>query len=247
MSNHKRTLSYIESKQLKHQLLNDGSFQKYKAYRKLSNQLKLEHSIEQIDEHTGQLYKVPTFEYYQIIEQLQKELIDEISPFGFHHCQQIENNSYNRVERLRKRLANMLESDNDTYFITFTFDDEYIDKLNDKTKREYVSCVLKQKATDYVANVDYGGTSEYIDSKGQLRTATGRIHFHALANNTIEKDDWAYGFISSFKVRKSTQKEKMTSLGSLPPYLDKFTKHAIKKSTNNLRPIYSRNTNREGE
>jgi len=247
MTNQKHKLSYTESKQLKHQLINDGTFKKYKAHRKKCNQLKLLYSIDQIDDTTGQIYKVPTFEYYDIIKQLEQQLINEISPFGFHQCQQIENNGYNRVSRLRKRLANMLESDNDTYFVTFTFDDEYIEKLSDKTKREYVSRVLKATATDYVANVDYGGTSEYIDNNGQLRTATGRIHFHALANNTIEKDKWPYGFISCFKVRKSTQEEKLESLGSLPPYLDKFTKHAIKKSTKNMRPIYSRNTNREGE
>ena len=247
MSNHKHTLSYTESKQLKHTLLNDGTFKKYKAYRKQCYKLKFKHSIQQIDEDTGQILIVPTFEYYHIIEQLKNELINEISPFGFYHCEQIENNGYNRVGRLRKRLANMLESDNDTYFITFTFDDEYIDKLNDKTKRVMVSRVLKEIATDYVANVDYGGTSEYIDSNGQLRIATGRIHFHALANNSLQSDKWAYGFSSCIKVRKSTQEDKLTSLASLPPYLDKFTKHAIKKSTNNLRPIYSRNTNREGE
>lgn len=247
MTNRKHTLSYTESKQLKHQLLNDGTFKKYKAYRKKCNQLKLLHSIDEIDDITGELYKIPTFEYYDIIKQLEQQLINEISPFGFYQCQQIENNGYNRVGRLRKRLANMLESENDTYFITFTFSDEYIDKLNDKSKRVMVSRVLKETATDYVANVDYGGDSEYIDSKGQLRTATSRIHFHALANNSIHKDKWPYGFISCFKVRKSTPKQKMYSLGALPPYLDKFTKHAIKKSTNNLRPIYSRNTKREGE
>lgn len=243
MINHKAKLSYMESKELKHQLLNDGSFKKYKAYRKLCNQLKLKYSIDEIDEFTGQLYKVPTFEYYEMIEQLQEELIAEISPFGFIHCQQIENNGYNRVSRLRKRLSNMLQSDKPTYFITFTFSDEYIDKLNDKSKRVMVSRVLKETATDYVANVDYGGDSEYIDNKGDLRTATGRIHFHALSNGFIQSDKWPYGFITCIEVRKSTQQEKLISLGSLPPYLDKFTKHAIKKSTKNLRPIYSRNTN----
>jgi len=247
MTKQKRTLSYKESKQLKHTLINDGTFKKYKDYRKKCYQLKLEHSIDEIDDISGELYKVPSFEYYRIIEQLKNELIAQISPFGFQQCEQIENNGYNRVGRLRKRLAPMLESDEDTYFITFTFDDEYLDKLSDKTKREYVARVLKAIATDYVANVDYGGTYEYIDNKGQVRTATGRIHFHALANSSIDKDKWPYGFITCIKVRKSTKKAKMNSLGSLPPYLDKFTKHAIKKTTNNLRPIYSRNTKREGE
>ena len=234
----------MESKQLKHTLINDGTFKKYKAYRKQAYKLKLIHSIEQIDEFTGELCRVPSFEYTRIVMELEEQLIKEISPFGFLQCQQIENNGYNRVGRLRKRLANMLESDKPTYFITFTFSDEYIDKLSDKTKREYVARVLKATATDYVANTDYGGTSEYIDSNGQLRTATGRIHFHALSNSPIDKEQWPYGYISCFKVRKSTQEEKAASLESLPPYLDKFTKHAIKKSTNNLRPIYSRNTNK---
>ena len=247
MATQKHTLSYTESKQLKHQLLNDGSFKKYKAYRKQCNKLKLKHSIEELDQQTGELYKVPTFEYYHIIKQLEEKLINEISPFGFHQCQQLENNGYHRVTRLRKRLGNMIESDEPTYWITFTFSDEYLDKLNDKSKRVMVARVLKATATDYVANVDYGGDSEYIDSKGQLRTATGRIHFHALANNSIDKEQWPYGFIRVDEVRKSTQEDKLTSLGSLPPYLDKFTKHAIKKSTKYLRTIYSRNTKREGE
>ena len=247
MTKQKRTLSYTESKQLKHILLNDGTFKKYKAYRKQCYKLRLKHSIEQINEITGEIDKIPSFEYYRIIEQLEQELINEISPFGFLQCQQIENNGYQRVSRLRKRTANMLESDNPTYFITFTFNDEYIDKLSDKTKREYVARVLKATATDYIANTDYGGTSEYIDNNGQVRTATGRIHFHALSNSPIDKEQWPYGFSSCIKVRKSTQEEKAESLGSLPPYLDKFTKHAIKKTTKNLRPIYSRNTKREGE
>ena len=247
MTKQKRTLSYTESKQLKHQLLNDGTFQKYKAYRKQAYKLKLKNSIEQIDEYTGQIMKVPSFEYTRIVEQLEQQLISEISPFGFQQCQQIENNGYNRVGRLRKRLANMLESDEETYFITFTFDDEYLDKLDDKTKRTYVARVLKENASEYVANTDYGGTYEYIDNSGQVRTATGRIHFHALSNSPIDKDKWSYGYSSCIKVRKSTQQEKLSSLGSLPPYLDKLTKHAIKKSTKNLKPIYSRNTKREGE
>ena len=247
MNKQKRTLSYTESKQLKHQILNDGTFDKYKAYRKQCNKLKLKHSFEEIEEDTGELYRVPTFEYYHIVQELENQLINEISPFGFLHCQQLENNGYDRVGRYRKRLAPMLESDDDTFFITFTFDDEYIDKLSDKTKREYVARVLKATATDYVANTDYGGTYEYIDSKGQLRTATGRIHFHALANKPIDKENWPYGFMSCIKVRKGTQEQKNYSLGALPPYLDKFTKHAMKKSTKYLRPIYSRNTKREGE
>lgn len=242
MTTRKYRLSYSESKQLKHQLLNDGTFDKYRFYRKQSNRLKLKHSIEQIDEFTGQIIKVPTFEYYQIVEQLENQLVSEISPAGFVQCQQLENNRYKRVQRLRKRLKNMLENDNDAYFITFTFDDDHIDKSNDKTKRVMVSRVLRECATDYVANVDYGGDSEYIDNKGQLRTATERIHFHALANNPIDKDKWPYGFIRIDKVRKSTPEEKMESLRLLPLYIDKFTNHAMKKSTNNLSLIYSRRT-----
>lgn len=247
MTKQKHKLSYTESKQLKHQLLNDGSFKKYKAYRKKCNQLKLLHSIDEIDEYTGQIIKVPTFEYYNIVEQLQQQLISEISPFGFQQCEQLQNNAYQRRSRLRKRMANMIESDDDTYFITFTFDDQHIDKSNDKTKRVMVSRVLKATVTEYVANVDYGGDSEYIDNKGQLRTATGRIHFHAVANNSIDKDKWPYGYIRVDKVRKDTQEDKIKALGSIPAYIDKFTNHAMKKSTNHLRPIYSRNTNREGE
>lgn len=247
MTTRKHRLSYSESKQLKHQLLNDGTFDKYRFYRKQCNKLKLKHSIEQIDEFTGQIVRVPTFEYYQICEQLENQLISEISPAGFIQCQQLENNGYKRVQRLRKRLKNMLESDNDVYFITFTFDDEHIDKSSGITKRRMVSRVLKQCATDYVANVDYGGESEYIDNKGQLRIATGRIHFHAVANKPIDSDKWIYGYSSCFKVRKSTQQEKINSLYSLPAYIDKFTKHAIKKSTKNLTPIYSRRTKAKGD
>ena len=247
MTKQKRTLSYSESKELKHILLNDGTFKKYQAYRKQCNQLKLKHSFEEIEEDTGELYRVPTFEYYHIVQELENQLINEISPFGLIQCEQLKNNSYQRRTRLRKRLSNMIESDDPTYFITFTFDDEHIDKSNDKTKRIMVSRVLRENATDYVANVDYGGTYEYIDNKGQQRTATGRIHFHAVSNSPIDKEQWSYGFITCKEVRKSTKQEKKLSLGSLPAYLDKLTNHAIKKTTNNLRPIYSRNTNREGE
>lgn len=240
MGNQKYTLSYTESKELKHKLLNDGTFKKYKAYRKKCNQLKLLYSIDEIDDTTGQLYKVPTFEYYEIIKQLENQLINEISPFGFHHCQQIENNGYNRVQRLRARIKTILENENPAYFITFTFTDEYINKLNDKSKRVIVSRVLKNKCSNYVANVDYGGDSEYIDNKGQLRKATARIHFHAVADAPIDKTDWPYGWMTCIKVRDETEQEKLDSIGRIPPYLDKLTKHAKKRSTNGLTPIYSR-------
>lgn len=247
MTKQKRTLSYTESKQLKHQLLNDGTFKKYKAYRKQCYKLKPKYLIEQYNDLTGEIDKIPSFEYYHIIKQLEQQLINEISPFGFYQCQQIENNGYKRVGRLRKRIEPMIESDEDTYFTTLTFDEENLDKLDDKTKRTYVARVLKENASEYVANPDYGGTYEYIDNNGQVRTATGRIHFHAVTNKPIDKDKWPYGFSSCFKVRKDTPEEKLASLGSLPPYLDKLTKHAIKKSTKNLKPIYSRKTKREGE
>lgn len=235
-----KKLNYQQSKELKHQLLNDGSFKMYRQYRKQANLLKLNHCIVETDDITGQIVRYPTTEYYEIEENLRLSLIEQIGALAFKHCEQIDNNGYNRVSRLRKRLKTLLENEKGAYFITFTFNDEYLEKLNDKTKRVMVSRTLKDKCSDYVANVDYGGDSEYYDKKGQLRKATARIHFHAVSDNPITQSDWQYGYITCIKVRQETEKQRLNSIGSIPPYLDKLTKHAKKLSTKNLTPIYSR-------
>lgn len=157
----------------------------------------------------------------------------------------LSRSKYAKTQRARQRIGQYLLSGN-AYFCTLTFKDDILLKTNEETRRRYVSRALKAIGKVYVANIDYG-------------TTTQREHYHACV---IPKDDgiaswkshlktyqnapdlreWEknLGFVDIQKVG-STEKD----LIRIPKYIAKLSAHAVKKSTlqggKTPRLIYSRN------
>lgn len=131
---------------------------------------------------------------------------------------------YERVKRLKNRIAHMLASE--CVFITLTFSDAKID-LNEtkrETRRKYVQRFLNDLKANYVANIDFGEKN-------------GREHYHALVQlSAIDCHKWIYGAMNVQRVRSERESTDI----KLAKYIAKLTNHAIKESVQNNRIMYSR-------
>lgn len=129
---------------------------------------------------------------------------------------------YQRTIRLKKRIQEAVESGS-AYFITITFNNKTLENTNEQTRRKYVSRWLKSLSPFYVANIDYGETTE-------------REHYHAvITSETKPPKSWPYGFIDILKI-KTTEKDTIR----ISKYISKLTNHAIKHTTKGKRIIYSK-------
>lgn len=140
-------------------------------------------------------------------------------------CEKINHAYYQRVRRLKERIANMLENGKNL-FLTLTFRPKVISKTKDKTRREYVTNYLKQFNCEYVANIDFGEEHE-------------TEHYHAVLNTDfINPLTWKYGNLDVRRVRDCTDKE--LDCIRLAKYVAKLTNHAIKETAKRNYMIYSR-------
>lgn len=212
-------LTQTQAKTLKHELLNNGSYYRYKQTRHDLNRLKPKYKTYYYEETTGETFEALSNDYYQITEQTYQKLILDISSIAFEQCQKIDHNKYKRTTRLRKRISTMINSQK-CYFITLTFNDETLANTSEETRRQLVRRFLKSQATQYVANIDYGKTTE-------------REHYHAVANANVQ--NWAYGYYDSKLVRVDVESEKR-----IPVYITKLTHHALKQTAKGSNLIYSR-------
>ena len=212
-------LTQAQSKALKHELLNNGSYYQYKEIKRQLNVIKPQYKIIIEEPDTGELVPILSNEYYALSEKTYKELEKDITTLGLKQCQKIDTNKYKRTTRLRKRVSQMIYSQT-CYFITLTFDDKTLAKTNEDTRRQLVRRFLKSQCTEYVANIDYGKTTE-------------REHYHAITNAFIE--GWAYGFYNVKVIDPNTESEKR-----LPVYITKLTHHALKQTAKGSYLIYSR-------
>lgn len=138
----------------------------------------------------------------------------------------VNNASYKRTMRLKKRILNMLVSGN-CLFLTLTFTNQVLESTSKETRRKYVARYLKQFSDKYVANIDYGKKKE-------------REHYHAVIMCDMVKHDlWLYGAINFERVRYNEEIQKDTTT-KLSKYVNKLTNHAIKETTQRNYLIYSR-------
>ena len=135
-------------------------------------------------------------------------------------ARKINKASYNRYKRLKDRIMTYLQSGK-CIFATLTFRNDVLDSTSVETRRKYVQRYLKSISSFYVANIDFGSTTE-------------REHYHAVILKDFINDTWEYGFTWFEKVRYSLSKEKISE------YLTKLTNHGIKESTKRYALIYSR-------
>ena len=137
-------------------------------------------------------------------------------------ARKINASSYKRVKRLNKRIETYLRS-GQCIWLTITFNEATLSNTNEKTRRRYVSRFLKKVSDYYVANIDYGKTTE-------------REHYHAvILTDFVEPTLWPYGFIYTERIKNHLK----TPL-KLSKYVSKLTNHAIKESTKRNVYIYSK-------
>ena len=138
-------------------------------------------------------------------------LLDKIGLTAIVESLRLQESTKKRNIRLRQRIEKIIKSDN-CLFLTFTFNNDYIDKVKDSNKRIYVVRWLKKYCIDYVGNVDYGEKN-------------GRIHFHCVVSVTkdIDSNTWKYGAINFKRIYNKDSK-------SMALYVNKLTNHALKES-----------------
>lgn len=131
---------------------------------------------------------------------------------------------WKRKRRVQNRIEWFIAS-GEVVFLTLTFNDETLAKTSTETRRTYVRKYLKRYASEYVANIDFGGQN-------------GREHYHALAvmQGDFDYKEWhKYGAIKGEKVRT-----KESDIERTCKYVAKLSNHAMKVDGKAPRLIYSR-------
>lgn len=166
----------------------------------------------------------PTYELYKDCN-TPFELLCDCSNNGqgriFEECVKIDNAYIKRVQRLKKRIENII-TNNDSLFLTITFNDETLNNTTESKRRLLVIRYLKSCNCKYVANIDYGKEN-------------GREHYHAvISTNHINYTEWhKFGAINGKIIIRS-------NVEALSRYVAKLTNHAIKETTKRNHIIYSR-------
>ena len=135
----------------------------------------------------------------------------------------INHASYQRRNRLEKRISQMLSSST-CIFVTLTFKNEVLDNTTQETRKKYVIRALKKMSDSYVANIDFG-------------TKNQREHYHAIVvSESVNRDYWKdYGAINFLKIEQTSDSVKLAK------YIVKLTNHAMKETVQQNRVIYSKN------
>lgn len=163
---------------------------------------------------------------------IESQYFDDLNVYGLafmDEARKINDASYHRVKRLRKRIVRYLNMGVCT-FLSLTFDDEKLNSTNVQTRRKLVSMFLKSISTYYVANIDFGVDDMY----------THREHYHAICVGNIRHVDTKWwqdhcGYTWVETIRHGVDDDKV-----LAKYISKLTNHAIKDSTKRQFYIYSR-------
>lgn len=134
---------------------------------------------------------------------------------------------YQKASRIRKRLVYLLSRYKNIWFITFTFNNNYINKC-DRTKRDLIKMVLNTHDFKYMLNIDYGKKNE-------------REHYHCILATNLDLDvnqfiQFYYegGFSLSIQCKNGYDDFKRLS-----KYLNKLTNHCIKATTKRQRILYN--------
>lgn len=131
---------------------------------------------------------------------------------------------YKRKQRVQNRIEWYIAT-GEVVFLTLTFNPETLANTSVETRRTYVRKYLKRNASEYVANIDFGGKN-------------GREHYHALAvmQGDFDYKEWhKYGAIKGEKVRTKKDDIERTC-----KYVAKLSNHAMKVDGKAPRLIYSR-------
>lgn len=143
-------------------------------------------------------------------------ILDKFGKNAFLEGARICKNAYARTSRAKKRIEYILTHFENSYFVTFTLNDEYVD-LSFDTLALRVKRVCKLFSSVWICNDDYG--DKY-----------GRLHFHAVMSDDKVSIDlldtqWKFGFVKVEKIRIDEQSSRR-----LARYVTKLARHAVKYS-----------------
>lgn len=150
---------------------------------------------------------------------------------GFEY--RIYNSNKQRKFRLETRVSRIIRSNN-AKFITLTFNDKFLGRdTTPETRRRYIRRFLKEQCSEYVANLDFGESEKH----------THREHYHALVVPKHTRIDYKpyCAFFDNSRIYSEDVKVNDKSKTSISLYINKLTNHALKKSGQYKRLIYSRN------
>lgn len=140
----------------------------------------------------------------------------------------ILNARYAKVSRIKKRLLYLISHRSKCYFITFTFDNNLIEKC-DRTKKDLIKKCLTTFDNDIliILNQDFGKTTE-------------REHYHAIVgtNSNCNLQNFLDLMYPSFSYTEKINKGS-NSIKKLSKYINKLSNHCIKSSTRNSRIYFN--------
>lgn len=136
--------------------------------------------------------------------------------------ERILSSRYMKVSRLKKDIVYLFHTKKYVWFLTFTFDDNYIIKC-DRTKRDLIKHSLQYSDFKYILNVDYGSRTE-------------REHYHCILGTDEDINlkyylKWNYPCFTDARLCSTSEEDKKR----LTKYLNKLTNHCLKDSTKNKR------------
>lgn len=161
-----------------------------------------------------------------VIEYNKKRRFDKELELSDKKMHSIINARYNKCSRIKRRLVHLLNHRQFIWFITFTFDDNYINKC-DRTKRDLIKSCLNTSDFMYILNVDYGKKTE-------------REHYHCILGTDLELDlDTILKSCYPCFVYAEMCRTSDNDLKRLTKYINKLSNHCIKDSTLNKRIYFS--------
>lgn len=136
------------------------------------------------------------------------------------------NARYHKCSRVKRRFLYLLSRYKYIWFITFTFDNYYIEK-SDRTKRDLIKSCLNNYDFKYILNVDYGNKTQ-------------RQHYHCILA-TNENIDINYFMKTNYKCFSCSIlcKNGLEDFYRLSKYINKLVNHCLKASTKNQRIVYN--------
>lgn len=145
------------------------------------------------------------------------------------------NRKFHLKDRIKDIYLDSLNSNCNCYFLTLTFSNELITKTSEKTRRRYITRLLKKYCRHYVGNIDFGVDKRY----------TEREHYHAfISTNKIQELMKAYYKLTNSYVytEKMRVKDNLSdNCKRLSKYIAKLTNHAIKESVKRNVYVFDRN------
>lgn len=135
---------------------------------------------------------------------------------------------YNKISRIKQHFIWLYHNRKNLYFITFTFDEQYIKKC-DRTRKD----LIKNSLTSFdengliILNIDYGKQNE-------------RLHYHCVfgTDSDLNLKNFLDLFYPCFTYTEAIRQD-CNSIKKISKYINKLSNHAVKDSTKNSRIFFN--------